>query len=203
MFFSNPKFHILNYYDSLVNQIDIYTEEELDRTISDDRFNFNTIHNNEPILKTNFGQNKPAAYLMKNYENEIETQFSDYSYEEISDHEIIHSEPTISSDDLSVRDYLNSVRQAMLLELNSSQIENLKHYEKFKTDLNKDFGQERVREHVFASRFCFIIRFDQVLIDNQTHQSSNYVDNPSPFKLYLFLVDFYMTTKELELLRLV
>lgn len=201
MFFSNPKFLILNYYDSLVNQIDIYTEEELDRTASDDRLDFNRTIPNESILKTNFEQNKPD-YFMKNYENEIETQFTDYSYEEISDHEIIHSEPTISSDDLSVRDYLNSVRQTMLLELSSSQIENLKHYEKCKSDLNKDFGQEKVREHVFESRFCFIIQFDHVLIGNE-NQQSNYVDNPSPFKLYLFLVDFYMTTKELELLRLV
>lgn len=207
MVFKNPKLLILNYYESLINQIDLSTEEELDRFAKNDQLLQLDKMENQSI--SNF-QDKTLVYSNNDDNTKIYSiscekctkEIDNYKdpYLDVNNEIIIEEFPFARLANLTLNDYLNSVRQEMLIELNRCQSENLEHYETIRNNLN-GLDDELVRKSVFETKFCFIHRFNEIVITPLTHNMPILESNPSPFKMYLFVVDFYLSQQELEILR--
>lgn len=199
MVFKNPKLLILNYYESLINQIDLSTEEELDRFAKNDQLQpVSNFQDKTLIYSNNDNDSKKDSIRCVNCTKDIDNYKDPYL--ECFNHDIIKEFPSTRLANLTLSDYLNCVRQEMLIELNRCQSENLEHYETIRNDL-KGLDDELVRKLVFKTKFCFIHRFNEIVIKTLTHNMPILESNPSPFKMYLFVLDFYLSQQELEILR--
>ena len=147
--FYTPSLLITGYYDSLISQLDIYTEERI-KEIKE---------NGLTKMKTMI-QKKRATCNIETYG--VETVINPYESQKytIDRTDISKIEMTEVS---QVEDYMNKMRQKAIDEIKKVQEENLKHYkankEKFKVD-RENLNEEKLEElksQLFANRYCFLV----------------------------------------------
>lgn len=186
--FKTPKLLITDYYDSLIHQIDVYTEKLLE----------NNDKANEIYTRKKISQ--PDENQAKN-EDEYEDEDDD-----IDDSKVNFCDPyrdpykeeyKINGNDaeeteMKLGEYFNACRLKSIELIRQVQDDNLKSYnelDKEKLRIDRDSIDEKaiesLREQLFATKFCFLINCDS---------------SPDPFKLYTIVVDFYLNSKRIKLI---
>ena len=111
--FISPRLFIIDYYDELIKNIDIYTEEELEKYQDNDLLSYN---NTEDILVPK------SDDTIETYG--VDSRLDPYSDEYSYDIQINYEKDSITK----TKDYLNDVRLKAINALKLSQDENLKYY---------------------------------------------------------------------------
>lgn len=194
MHYSNLKLFILNYYESLINQIDIFTEEQLDCGADNQKLN-----SKNPEYDSCQDENENS-----NLENQSivgSSYFVKYDDHSNERHDMNDLSQIMWTDERTLTNCLNLARNEIINEVKilleetvKCNQENLKKYREVIED------EEKIRELVFGHQFGFILRIDELLIEKKNDQADLIV-NPSPFRFYLFILDFYLRPQEIELLK--
>ena len=199
---------IIDYFDSLVQQVDIYTEEELekytdksvvtkipddDHSSSDDEESNDEVGNEEKSLLNLFDswESIKNAYENQTYDEDPYMNEREYEYSGV---ETKHEPPSVSS---NVRQFLNNMRDEMINEIRKGEEEALKNYKNIKSELKIDklASDEEIDRDVATRLFENKSMF--LLLDINSKSKNK----DSPFKLYLFVVDFYLNKQERKLLK--
>ena len=198
---ANVKLIILDYYDSIIRDIDIYAEKKLEKCNETDMVEIenNTSEQTEvDVIQSSCATNtnsESSDSEIENYglENYLDSYMEKYNYEGIS-------QPKSIPNRIKASDYINEIRDEMIDELKKAQKNALIYYESIKSNVNiksiSDLQErnERVRELVLTKQSAFVIRIDKKQADFRPAKKSR-------FKLYLVLIDFYLKSNEQELLR--
>lgn len=200
----NPKLVISQYFDSIIQRIDIFTEEQLEKCSQTDSL---TIPNSMDYTVKTISENRAKTTTEGNespdeldFENDDNVWKHDYEniwnglfnekFEKIN----IFRNVSIPENEITVnmRDYLNQARDEMLAELAKAQEEAFKHYEMIKKDIkrDKDEDEDKLMEKLFANKFYILVEFvssnDKRLKQNSQH---------------LILIDFYLNKPGRDLFR--
>ena len=149
--FITPSLLITEYYDSLISQIDIFTEERI-RECKDDIDEEECGEKYDPSYFENYGN----VYGVETIENPYKSQKYSINRNDISETEITNKSQAV--------EYMNKVRQKAIEEIRKVQDENFEYYkankDKFKVD-RKNLTEEKLEElksQLFANRFCFLVK---------------------------------------------
>ena len=171
----SPKIEIINYFDSLINRVDIDIEESIQS------------YNEEQIL-CELPCFKIENRKFKSLNNDFYLEFSD-SYESTQNN-TIEEWP----ESTNVIDYLNQIRKRTIDELTKAQeekIEYLKHNLSFFKSNENELTDDELRRELFKEKFYFQVLYKPV-------------DPKYPvswiFHLYTFVTDFYMSPTDINLL---
>lgn len=174
-----PALLITNYYDSLINRVDIYTEK---------RINEYKEKKSQPI---NDSYQSTNTYGVKSFNN---------PYEKTEDMFYFDKYPLIIE---QLESYLNEVRRKSIDAIRKVQAENLDFYnankEKFKVD-RQNLTYEKLKElesSLFANRFCFLLNIEKIDKRSESIFDKNIRDN-SLFKLHTVITDFYLRPSDIE-----
>jgi hypothetical protein len=185
--FHSPKLLIVDYYDSLISDINIYTEQLLEKYTENDLLP-NEIKSDEWLIKL-------PTYRDSDFENkeffEIESMFDPYK----EHYRFEKKQTNVTPESTKVRDYLNLVRSKSIEEINKVKEENLSRY-----DLNKDKYKykrdelttgiiEDMKRELFKDRYCFQIRIDRLFLKSVS----------IPFQLLTIVTDFYIDPDNISL----
>lgn len=198
----NPKLMISQYYDSLIREIDIFTEERLLELTNDQIIELS----NNKIYPKFFENNRNDFNLSELNLDSDEENFCLYGRDHLSPnaHRIVHGFDISSNlmctknNELPIhtKDYYNQARDEILDELSKLQDEAFSRYDKIKGDLKRDVSLseqeqlEMVRTQLFANKFAFIVDLEIAAANNQILKH-----------FHLVVVDFYLSENARELLR--
>ena len=172
----SPKIEIINRFDELINRVDIDIEECLQK------------YNEHQILgdlecfqknNRNFKKYKYKYYCMVN--KDINLRSSYYTYETVD----------LWTESTKVVDYLNRIRTTTIEELRKAHEETLEYYKlnssQFKSleDGNKI---DELNSKLFGEKFYFQIKIKK---ENK---------NCWIFNLFTFLIDFYISQSDIDIL---
>ena len=176
--FYSPSLLIADYYDSLISQLDIYTEERIKE-------------HKEKALSQIDSNNSDE-------ESSNETRVEKFENRSLK-YKIDRSEFAIVTEVTQVEDYLNEVRQKAIDEIRKVKDENLDHYNgnKDKFKLFSDDNLEELKSNLFANRFCFLVNIKTIGI--KCWETT--VRNGSLFKLHIVITDFYLNESDIESIR--
>ena len=168
--FLSPKLLIVDYYDSLINDIDIYTEELLDEYSQNDILPF------KPKIET---CNTNIDTKNRNF-FEIDSLLNPYTADYKNDMSI-----ELTPGRTKIHDYLNKVRSKSIEEIKKVREENLQRYDlnkkKLKYDRN-DLKLEDLRRELFKEKFCFVLK-----IYNRYNKPIEIL-----FEMFTIVTDFYL-----------
>lgn len=198
--FYTPPLLITEYYDSLIRQLDIYTEErikELQETglpkIEVDSYSYcSTCYEQTDEIETYGVETINNPYQSKQFT--IDTTITETEITELS----------------QAIDYVSKIRQQAIDEIRKVQEENLDHYnenkDKFKVDKKENLTGEKLDEfksQLFAPRFCFLVNktpIESVRIysDSWIRCRDRYM---SLFNLHTVITDFYLRESDIDFIR--
>lgn len=196
----HPKLLIIDYYDSLIQQVDIYTEEQLAKYTDGQPVVNKLIYKVIITESKNSDREEEIHYCLdlespsQNFNKIVDSdpfwEHSKYNYSKVNAKQD-ETEP------LSI-DVLNKMRDELIDELKKGQHEALKYYETIKNELKIDkmASDEEIDRNVMAR--LFEKQFMFLYLDNKKY---NYRNWNSPFKLYLVVLDFYLNKHERQLLK--
>ena len=185
---------ITEYYDSLISQLNIYTEEKIkeykEKGLPEKRIN-------------NICACGGIIYVDKNYHYYgVETMKNPYK-EQIYTIDR-NDRPIIEITDISeAEEYMNKVRQRAIDEIRKIKEENLKFYnanqDKFKVDRTAltDEKLEELKCQLFGNRFCFLVEKRPVEIREYWEKASKL----PLFNLHIILTDFYLRESDIDYIR--
>lgn len=191
--FYTPPLLITDYYDSLISQLDIYTEERIKEI-------------NEKGLKKEKISFRINNFISPKRANPVETINNPYESQKYTIDRTDISETEIT-EILQAEEYLNNARQKAINEIRKVQEENLKYYKANKDKFNvdrKNLTDEKLKElksQLFATKFCFLILNNptkNVLIEIEK-QDMGYYD--PIFNLHTIITDFYLGESDIEYIR--
>lgn len=181
---------ITEYYDSLISQLDIYTEEKI-KMYKEKGLPVKRINDRCSCGKVVFVRGKTyPEYGVEMLENPYEEQTYSIDRDEMSKRYITKE---------SQAEYMNKVREKAINKIIMVQDENLKLYnenqEKFKIG-DRENETEEFKSQLFANRFCF-------LVQKQPKDICRYgEDRKMPlFNLHLVITDFYLRESDIEYIR--
>ena len=167
----SPKIEIINYFDNLINRIDIDIDSSIEK------------YNDKQLLseiRTNFEKNR------KSFRDIFNVNFFDDTIDS-SKPKNLESWPAES---MKVIDCLKEVRMKTIEELKKSQEETLEYYklnsESFKSELTKEKNIEEIKSKLFAEMFYFQVNFKQ---------SKNRL---WPFNVFTFVTDFFISQSDID-----
>lgn len=173
---SKPKLLVVNYFDTLIRNVDIHTEEQLEKYSPNDTFSPNDAQ--ETFSEINSKLNNYR------YETSINESISDpYSDEYDFD---TQSSSFLESKEIKIIDYLNSLREEQINEIECIQTKLMKHCEANRETNKKITEQEDLERKLFANKFAFILEV------NEMRKGYRRIENKSPSKIYLIILDFYL-----------
>ena len=194
---SRPKLYIINYFDSLINKIDIYTEEKLQNLNSVD------LVEKPSDLNKEIDRNR-WKYYVQDYKipsiKPLEDEYNSETYVELANFPNITQRPLLFDPEeicsLKLKDYFNRYREELIRELRHVQEETLENYDALKKDNNidvkEDMSEEEMRRMLFGKKFCFIYQFEQKFALAPTFLR---------FEIFLFVFDFYIDQEMLKFCR--
>lgn len=186
--FHSPKLLIVDYYDSLISEIDIYTEQLLEKYTENDLLP-NEIKRDNMIMK--YPTNQKSDFENKDF-FEIESMVDPYK----EFYRFEKKQTNVTPESTKVRDYLNLVRSKSIEEINKVKEENLSRY-----DLNKDKYKynrneltteivEDMKRELFKDRYCFQLRIDRLFFTSV---------GSLPFQILTIVTDFYIDPDKISL----
>ena len=191
--FITPPLLITEYYDSLISQVDIYTEEKIkeykEKGLPEKRIN-SIVACGRRICAGN-----PQNYGIESLKNPYEKQ--KYTRDR-------NDKPKIEiTDIIQAEEYMNKVRQQAIDEIRMVQDENLKFYkankEKFKVDRKNltDEKLEELKSQLFANRYCFLVKKQPIEIREHWEKPSKI----PLFNLHIVITDFYLRESDIDFIR--
>lgn len=217
----NKRLFISDHYDELVNQIDLYTEELLEKIPKD------AVITELPRFPP--GSNKDDDdWVFKNDET-FEGPYSDRY--DLSGEEDVEVKVIIG--ETKVADYVNLIRSKAIEEIQKAREENLEQLamnppnqnpkpnpieieEQEAMDITSDsddsdcinetdlekVNMEKLRYELFQDKFCFFVMLEKLPYDSDFKYVSHYdkTKNKSIFQMYTIVVDFYMSLDDIDLL---
>lgn len=167
----HPKLMIIDYYESLIRHVDIYTEERLSKDLESDSDSSDSDDEKSQEFESS------SNFFLTNRDPYSNESWFNHSKEKATD----------------VHKYLNNKRDKLISEIKRGQEEALKNYEKIKSELivgkpaiNDEEIDRNVATRLFDNEFMFLI----------LDKDSNCQKQDSPFKLYLIVLDFYVNKNE-------
>lgn len=188
---TNPKLIIIQYYDRLINFIDIHTEELLQKYSETDLLEESSTSSDvdngdrkfEWVLFDN-EELKPYKVWHKSYSITIDYDIEPSSLKTLS---------TFTYGSNRMCDYLNATRYEMIKYLQDAQKKTMQDFELIKNDLKlgKDESEstdedDLVMSRLFANRYHFVVK----ICENKENKSK--IHKYSPFKLLIVDLDFYL-----------
>jgi len=152
----DPRVHrlIINHFDDLTTQVDIYTEKLLARFEDNDLFVDFVYRESENDDKTDMDEpdNQIESAQVDAY---IDPYSDKYSYESCAPFEMPPESTT-------VKDYLNSCRHKLFEEMKRVKEEILRSVESEELRVDRDRKDdeeymEELKSRIFAKRFCFLL----------------------------------------------
>jgi hypothetical protein len=203
--FINARLLIADYYASLRNELDIYTEELLeklpvenaklvgDSSLPNAAQTLEALNNSMPIKSPLTPVEDPLVF--------IETAFNDpytdkYTFE--NEKNTNNSSNIAINNSTLIKDYANSIRKNAIRELKEAEEENLKYLQLHSNEIiydRNDMDENKIeilRSQVFASKFCFVLN---------TEGPAKRPNNTSVFKRSTIFLDFYLNQKEIDFLQ--
>lgn len=210
---TNPKLIISNYFDSLIRQIDIFTEKRLAefelasvKTITNSDSEDNDDDKNTKLAKINVAdifRKKKTIKKRRTFTDYFDYYMNnsnglDYYYEYSRniwgefESNCFDFEKNFSKNkdpkSIIVSDYLNAARDQLLDVLSQFQKETFERYDAIRKETFKD--TESIMARVFEKRFVFILR-EKTDINELIYKNS----------IHLIVLDFYLNPYECQLLR--
>lgn len=177
---TNAKLIISQYFDSLIRQIDIHTEETLQRFTDADVFE---IEPNEP-------SDEPRKSTDVDFDLNFIDQHDPYSiWEKFRQKEHIDFRDNLNElglEPVKIPTYVNQMRDLFIKELEQGQKEAFEYYKTIKDEIDESMSQEEIESIVFANNYYL------TLTDKEKDMR--------PFKMYLVKLDFYLNSRELDTL---
>lgn len=192
----NYKLLIADYYDSLIRQIDIYTEQLLLLHSDEDVFEINPSESQEPTSsKTHHLLIDFDSFDINSYEfnsNSILKEMSKHPYyDDLEDNDNLNQS---EQEPVKVTSYVNQIRSQLINELNEAQTRTLKYYETIKDEIhNKNMSRDEIESRLFAKDYYFTVTLNNV-------NEEDFHDFGSPFKMHLVKLDFYLNSRERDIL---
>lgn len=195
----NPELFIIDFFDSAINQIDIYTEERLAKLESNDLISDKNVKRGESDC---YNKEYKIPKFSEIQETAIIDPYSEFPYDEK-----ITSRPLLFNPDtapIKSIDYFNRVREELIQELVKVQKECLENYNQYRKqetnkDCLKDISEEDLKKKLFAKKSCFILNLDKNWSPQESSQSTFYrfsedidIQESSPYAMHLFVLDFYL-----------
>lgn len=134
----NPKRIVLRHFDSLINRIDIHTEEQLEKFRKSELLGNPLSFYYKPDTDQRADEEKNETYCVDPSEDPtfgVEFSTDPYAPWYKYDH---HASRWITPNSIRVRDYLNATRDELIDKLHMAQSEILKRYETIKNNLECD-----------------------------------------------------------------
>ena len=168
----SPKIEIINHFDGLINRVDIDIDECLK--------NYTEEQDLSQLKKNRTGRN--YFWNKENINLKIKNSFDPSKH---SGNQVVN----LLSESTKVVDYLKKVRMRTIEELKKSQEDKMEYYKinssQFKSD---ETNIELLKSQLFADKFYFQVYFTQL---NQEFL---------PFNLFTFVIDFYMSPSDINIL---
>ena len=167
----SPKIEIINYFDELINQVDI----EIEETIKS--YNENQTLDNVKCLE----KQERTAKVEKAYYKIIKL----FKSQQTNRFQTVY----LWSESTKVVDYLSQIRMRTIEELRKAQEEALEYY-KLNSSRFKQFEEmsDEFKSQLFAEKFYFQVRLKSKEFE------------PLVFKLFTFVTDFYMSPSDIYIL---
>ena len=183
----NHQLVIIDYYKSLVQRVDVYTEEQLE-LYSNDRL-IEIANETENVIELEETNLKSEDNLLEN-ETERKVFYSPSTNERrISDYAIELNWPRERPFKMETKNYFNFIRDELIKQIELVEKETLEYYETIKDELrlrqNENITEEELKRKLFAKRSAFLFSRS----------------NLNPFTLYLVIFDFYFDKIHEESLR--
>lgn len=188
---ANPKRLIVDYYDSLNNQIEIYFEKLLEKYDENDEIGsfssfiqeFRNSNSYKPILKLH----SPSRPF------EITWDIDHLNQSKIDDTNFADHMGSITGigPSTKVHDYLEKSRELLIGELQTAQCQHLEFYSSLR--LNHDMKQltdQKIYEIVFEKKFYFILNLNEMDAIVKKY-SRNFKRKNIMLNFVLFSVDYY------------
>lgn len=195
----NPKLLVTDYYDYLIRLVDIHTEDKLAAALDD--------HHESLIISSNSHSHSSVDDVHDDFrlrparDKRVDT-FGIDAYIDPYRCGVDPSPPQIPTElnNLTISDYLNTVRENMIDELVRAQNESLKTCDdrlvKFRDEFKHNeskIDRDKLWAHVFANKFCFLFRREEIVWPKPVVRF--------PSEMFLFVLDFYLDSEEQEILR--
>lgn len=170
--FKNPKLLITDHYDSIIQQVDIYTEELLAKYTENDLLPKEEVNSFDKHKKT-------SPYNIDGYKDPYESKY-EYDMSKLCRIDVT---PGITR----FRDYLELIRSKSIEELKMAEKETLDNYElnkhlyKYDRETLTSERVEEMKRNLFKDKFCFVIG--------------------SKRRLFTIITDFYLNEEDLAYLR--
>lgn len=161
---SNPRLLISLYFDLLINTIDVYAEEQLEK------------------------------FSTQGYLDKLLAEIRFYQFSALIDSQNQSNESKFDFTKLTIKEYINKIRQDMIDLLRSEEIIINKRYDLIRVELksikyqeeenNEEENLDQLMSKLFTEKFYFIYYPGSSSIKNE--------NNIRVFDLELFVVDFYI-----------
>jgi hypothetical protein len=188
--FISPRMEIIDHYDLVINELDIYTEVLLEKSLPG-----NTI------------------YVPQHFETKYINTRGLYKYTKDEYSFYYEYEPTKVPARLPIEDFINGARKKAIVELETVRKETLDYYNANKSRFERDWAKmvdsnerEMFRQDVFGKKFCFGIEIAATERKYSTlkfdFRSNLLKISPNPsFKFCTVVADFYLSEGEIKRLR--
>lgn len=205
----NPKVAIMNSYDNLVRQVDIFTEEKLaeitgheEDLIEDVQTRLIEVVGDAKCCGKNTSAASDPYNICWNEMCEVnpwpdreEEILNAANCKEEYNHEanVYKTTDGTAANKITKRDYINRCRDELLAALEKFQLKAMKHYQAQKSQLNLDesMSLEQVKSRVFSNECMFLMI--------GKHQDEE--NNKTYYNLYLVVLDFYLNEQHQSVLR--
>lgn len=205
----NPKLAMSAYFDSLIRQIDIHTEQTLAKYADNDVFEFKSDDDKNKTENDDFIRDNSAEIGDIDIESFDSSLFdADFIWQSFFDENSHNFENNLYGDEqqkqqqepMNVKNYVNKLRDEMIGELERDQEQAFILYESIKVELKRDIeslsDDADKRDHLFSRIFARKFYFTFIVRDS--YYSRSWMKNP--FKLHLVELDFYLNRNERSML---
>lgn len=195
----NPKLMICEYFEKLINLIDIHTEEQLEKYSDTDLIGEPFKYEFKELIT--FGDLKANIKLFENQncqDNKI-WQKSLIDRNKLATFYDLTNRPhrEIEPNTVRVKDYLNTTRDELISQVKKYEEDALNRYEENKKRLLRSIQKiedrnaqvDEFKKRLFANKHVGILRIDKKI--RRKLLNDEIKTNESPFKLFLVVLDFY------------
>lgn len=178
---NNPKRILADFFDGLIRDIDIYTEETHEHYKDDHLFEFKP-EQSKP-------KEQPDGFVDVDFDSCDVKSFDLYGnsfWEKISENERLIDDENLNQegqDVIQTRVYVNRVREEMIKELERAQAEAFEYYETIKDQIQANMSQDEIESILFARNYFFTLTLNE--------KKNIYLKKP--LKMHLVKLDFYFS----------
>ena len=214
----NHKLIIVDYYDALIRQVDIYTEEKLN------------IYSNDHLIEIKEEEKEGNQQIEDSKEFDLDTETFESPLKEIEEKAFLPNSvkslmvsefaikinwPQQRPFQMKAQDYLNFMRDEMIKQIEIAKKETIEHYEAIIDGLD---DKEKLTDKEMKITKC---KYDETIKDEFKNAGklreeelkrklfenkfaflfSRPYSNLNPFTLYLVITDFYLKESHLKLIK--